>query len=346
MTIAAIGSVALPIIGGMIGQDQARADRERQMKMLEQFNAEVNKLSVPEREQLMLNLARFQSAGQLDPRLAGPAAQEVVVSDPRLVQQQMKNLQEMQAIADAGGYDPAVQASLSAALRQQEQATRAAQESIQMQAQARGMQSAGATQALQMMAAQSEANRMSQLQQQLAAQAYQNRLSALSGASSEAGRLRGSDYEEQLRRAQARDEIARFNLQTSNTAAAQNLAAKQALMEANTRLAQQEEASRAQSYKDIFDMEQAKLGLKAGSMGGLSQAYGQRAADTAKAWQVGSSGAAEALLAGSKLYGQQDNTAAINKLSDRLAASELSNKISRTPGMTLPASNYDGNRTS
>jgi len=286
----------LQVAGCLMGQEQSRKDREQQMKLIQDFNKEVNKLSVPEREQLMLKLQRFESAGVLDPRLAGPAAQEAVVSDPRLVQQQMKNLQEMQAIAEAGGYDPAVQASLAAALRQQEQSTKAAQESIQMQAQARGMESAGATQALQMMAAQSEANRMSQLQQQLAAQAYQNRLAALSGASSEAGKLRSADYEEQLRRAQARDEIARFNLQTSNLAAQQNLAAKQALMEANTRLAQSEEASRAQSYKDIFDMETAKLGLKSGAAGGPAGAYGQRAADTAKAWQTGASGISQALL--------------------------------------------------
>lgn len=328
---AEAAAAATSVISSIIAAEQARKDREQQMKLIQQFKAEVDKLTVPEREKLMVNLERFQSAGILDPRLAGPAAQETVVSDPRLVQQQMKNLQEMQAIADAGGYDPAVQASVAAALRQQEQATKAAQESIQMQAQARGMESAGATQALQMMAAQSEANRTAQLQQQLAAQAYQNRLNALSGASSEAGKLRGADYEEQLRRAQARDEIARFNLQTSNAAAQQNLAAKQAQMEANTRLAQQEEFTRAQTYKDIFDMEQAKLGLKSGAMGGLAQAYGQRAADTAKAWQTGGAGISQALLASMS----NDNTATTTTRKDRIV-SDVQKDIANLPTLTMP----------
>ncbi|MFM1781362.1 MAG: hypothetical protein RLZZ181_127 [Pseudomonadota bacterium] len=179
----------------------------------------------------------------------------------------MKNLQEMQAIADAGGYDPAVQADLRAALRQQEQATKAAQQSIEQQAQARGMASAGATRALQQMAGQSEANRTADLQSRLAAEAYRNRLAAMSGASAEAARLRSSGYQESMSRAQAMDEIARFNLNMQNEAAAKNLAAQQALSEANTQLAQREAVNKAQTYKDIYDMQRQKLALKGEATG-------------------------------------------------------------------------------
>lgn len=296
MTMAAIAA-GLNIAGGMFGANAQKEAQEKQMKLLRQFYKEVDSLAIPDQEKLQYALERFKSVGQLDPRLAGPSAQQAVTSDPRLVEQQMKNLQEMQAIADAGGYDPAVQADLRAALRQQEQATKAAQQSIEQQAQARGMASTGATRALQQMAGQSEANRTADLQSRLAAEAYRNRMAAMSGASAEAARLRSSGYQESMSRAQAMDEIARFNLNMQNEAAAKNLAAQQALSEANTRLGQEEEKRRVGALKDIFDMQSSKLGLKANATTGQASVIGKTGEGLAKSYQTIGAGAGDIFAA-------------------------------------------------
>lgn len=323
---------------GIAGYFAGEADRKKAAQLTEQMLREYQNLSVPERENLQLQLERFYSVGQLDPRLEqlytlGPSAAQQVEADPRLVQQQMANLAEMQKIVEAGGYDPAIKADLAAALRQQEQSIKANQESLRMQAEARGMQSAGATQALQAMAAQSEANRTAELQTKLAAEAYRNRLAAMSGASAEAGRLRSTDVEEQMARARAADEIARFNVgamqgrEQRNVAAqreaeAANLAARQKIAEANVGLSQAEEKSRVQSYLDRYDMELRRLQGLTGASSAAATAAQKRAEQTGQMISGIGEGAGTALLGA---YGKQSASPASPTVStpvDEMAANK------------------------
>jgi hypothetical protein len=305
-TGALIGG-GIGLLGGMLGAGAAEGDRERGYELTQEMLREISNLSVPDRESLVAHLARYSSAGKLDPRveeaiLMGPSAIETTASDPRLVAQQQSNLQEMQKIADAGGYDPAVKADLMDALRRQEQATKANQDALRMQAEAKGMASAGATQALQQMASQSEANRTADIQAKLAAAAYQNRLAALSGASGEAGRLRSSDYQEQMDKARARDLINEFNTKTrqgvetrtvdvKNRAAERDLNTAQDIANRNVGLTNVEEESRIGSYKDKYDMDKAKLELRTGAARTASQGATERGNRTASQIQ----GAAEGL---------------------------------------------------
>lgn len=293
---AAIAALA-PVVAGALGRGASEGDRRTSEELARLPLEEWQRLSVPEKRDLQLHLERLQSAGKLDPRLEtlveqGPAAMEQVYSDPRLKAQRMENLQAMQAVAEAGGYDPAVKADLLSALRQQEQSIKANQEALAMQAQARGMESSGARQALEAMAAQSAANRTSDLQSQLAAQAYRNRLAALSGASSEAAGISAADLSEKSARAQARDEIQRFNTQLKaqiqgknvdrqNVAQEANLKAAQELLAANTGIQHKEEEARAQAEKDIFNMRTGRAAGISGAAGAASESYANRAAGTA-----------------------------------------------------------------
>lgn len=311
LTLALIAG-GTQVVGGLIGNELSRGDRERAAQLSQQMLQEYQNLSVPEKEALQLQLARYYSVGELDPRLeqlytAGPSQAQTVTADPRLVQQQMANLQEMQKIVDAGGYDPAIKADLAAALKQQEQSIKANQEAIRMQAEARGMQSAGATQALQAMASQSEANRTAELQSKLAAEAYRNRLAALSGASAEAGRLRSSDVEEQMARARAADEIARFNIgamqgreqrnvSAQREAEAANLAMRQRIAESNVGLSQREEEARRQSEIDRYNMQLSRLAGMSGATSTAAQSAAQQAAATQQMVSGIASGGSEALL--------------------------------------------------
>jgi Tfp pilus assembly protein PilP len=311
LTLALIAG-GTQVVGGLIGNELSRGDRERAAGLSERMLREYENLTVPEKEALQLQLARYYSVGELDPRLEqlytlGPSQAQTVTADPRLIQQQMANLQEMQSIVEAGGYDPAVKADLAAALKQQEQSIRANQEALRMQAEARGMQAAGATQALQAMAAQSEANRTAELQSKLAAEAYRNRLAALSGASAEAGRLRSTDVEEQMARARAADEIARFNIgamqgrEQRNVAAqreveAANLAMRQRIAEANVGLTQKEEEARRQAEIDRFNMQTARLAGMSGATSTAAQAAAGQAQATQQMVSGIASGGSEALL--------------------------------------------------
>jgi len=271
---AEIATALLPTVAGLLGEGAAAGDRRTANEQAQIPLSVWQSLSVPDQEALKLHLQNYTSAGTLNPlqeslTTMGPSALTTVASDPRLVAQQQANLQQLQTIADTGGYDPTVRSALGEALRRQEQATQANQQALALQAQARGMQSSGATMALQQMANQSEANRTADIQDKLAAQAYQNRLNALSGASAEAGRLRTSDLSEQEMKAKAKDFIDQFNAQNKinvgerninrgNRAQEENLTAAQRLIDNNTGLANEAEKARAQALKDIYEMQRGK----------------------------------------------------------------------------------------
>jgi hypothetical protein len=293
---AAVAAALAPTIAGALGNNAAAGDRATSEELARLPLEFLQSLSPPDVATLKSHLAQYSSAGKLDPRLEaavvlGDSQEGQIASDPRLVAQQKVNLEQLQTIADAGGYDPTVRADLNAALRRQEQSIKANQEALAMQAQARGMQSSGALQALQQMAAQSEANRTSDVQDRLAAAAYQNRLAALSGASAEAGRLRNSDLTEQQTRARANDLIAQFNAKTKieqgkgnidrlNRGEEYNLTNAQGILNKNTDILNQEEADRIAAEKAAWDAKLRKsIGLQSAAST-ASQSAAERAERT------------------------------------------------------------------
>lgn len=306
---------------GLLGGALSKEDREKGYNIPQELLNEISGIQAPDKEALKLYLQNFSSAGTYDPRLEaaialGPSQMAGVAADPRLAATQMQNLETLQSIVEAGGYDPSIKADLASALRQQEQAVKSKQAQVEMEAAAKGMTSSGATRALKEMASQSEANRMSELQNRLAATAYQNRLNALSGASGEAGRMRSQDVQEQEARARAADEIARFNaglassretrnVSSMNEAQLKNLANAQDIQNKNIELRHAEEKSRAGAeqtdYQNLLD----KIRIKSGAAGTASQAATAKG-DATAGMIAGIGEAAAGAYVGSQLYGDKN----------------------------------------
>lgn len=274
------------LVGGLLGQEEQRKGREQQERLLRDYYARLAAIPLPDYEKMKISLAEL---GTYTPEMEqmisiAPTAMEQVATDPRLAQTQLMNLETLQQIAQAGGFDPTMRADVSQFLRRQEQNVAAQQRAAQQQAEMRGMAGSGAALALQQMAAQSEANRAAEIGERLAAQAFQSRQQALRGATEMAGGIRGQEFGEKSAIAQARDRIAQFqanlaaeqqqrNIQARNVAQQQEIARKQQLAEYNKALIRQR-------YLD----ELAKTTGQAGLASGLGQIAAERGRAGAEMW--------------------------------------------------------------
>lgn len=182
---------------------------------------------------------------KLDPQLQEMLAEQLqqstqlanIQEDPRLKQYQMRALDELGDIVQAGGKGTAEDALAYDTARQNAASTdMALRGAAESQASARGLGAAGRFMgALQ--GAQAGANRMSQEGLQAAADNRKRYLQALNEMGNQAGQVRGQEYNMAANEANAQDAINRFNTgQKWNSATAR----------ANAKL------STAQGQNDIF----------------------------------------------------------------------------------------------
>ena len=141
----------------------------------------------------------------------GPTALERITVDPAYKAAQMEALSKLGQISEEGGFTLADKAALNKTLGALSRRDAGARAAIAENMQARGTLGAGAELA-QRLAAQQESSQMaSERGMDVAAQAQQRALNAIMQRGQMAGELRGQEYGEQERLAQARDAIARYN---------------------------------------------------------------------------------------------------------------------------------------
>lgn len=160
----------------------------------------------------------YKQVVQMNPELEtavtlGPSSMEGVSTDPALKQAQLKALQKLQGISDAGGMDAQFLAD-QARLETDVNANLQAQQGAIMQNLAtRGMSGGGNELVARQMAVQQAANRQAQAGMDLKAQAERRALEALMGSGQMAGQMQAQDFGQQSQIAQAKDAIDRFNAQ-------------------------------------------------------------------------------------------------------------------------------------
>lgn len=293
-------SLSAPLIGGIFGASQADKDRRRQDQLLQQALAEYAGLTVPDIEQMKLNLATPEYIGDYDPVLQqlvqmGPSAMEGISTDPRLAQAQMQALEQMAGIADAGGMTAADKAMFDLSRRNAAAEAQAKQGQILQNMQARGIAGGGAELIAKLKAGQSAADRMSAEGMQAQITAQERALQAIRDKGSLASQLRGQQFNEKSAEAQAKDAISRFNaglrqqtgaanVGAQNQAALRNLQTRQDLANQQANIRNQQQQFNKGLYQQDY---QNRLGLanaRAGVYTGQSDRAGQRAGQTAGMW--------------------------------------------------------------
>lgn len=264
-TIALLLSIGLPAVFDLIGEALGSGDRARAEELM-QAAAQAFEIPVPDMQRIV--------AEQV-----GPTALAGVRADPTLVAAQRRGLEGLRAIAEAGGMDPAYRQQMLEAEQAAGGAEAARRASILEGEARRGTAGSGRSLAAQLSGSQRGAQMQQAAQMTAAAEGQRRGLEALRGMTATAGDIRGQEYSEAARAAEAQDAIDRYNAMLRGQAQTYNLEQPWRQFEARGRLA----------------------GGKAASLGNLAEYYGGRAAETERAW--GDIGQAAGM--GAATWGQQ-----------------------------------------
>lgn len=139
-----------------------------------------------------------------------------ITEDPRLRAAQMRALERLQGISEAGGQDAQYRAAQNQAMQEAGQYERGQRQALEGQARQRGTFGGGQQFAAQLMAQQAGAQNAANQGFNNAAQGQQRALQALQGYGSMSGAMRDQDYSQAARKAQAQDQINQFNTQGMN----------------------------------------------------------------------------------------------------------------------------------
>jgi hypothetical protein len=298
-TALAAGAIAAPVVGGLIGADQANSARSDANNLRSQALSQFANLSAPDIEQMKLNLEQYSSAGTLTPEMIqqinlGNTALEGVSTDPRLKQSQMQALQNMTQIANTG-MSSADQAAYELARRNAASEAQAKQNQILQNMQARGQGGSGAELLASLQNTQSSADRLQQAQLEQAKAAQQARMQALQNQASMSSNVRSQDYNEASALANAKDAISKFNAQnaqnvgtlntqTKNQAQQSNLTNAQNLRNNNTGLSNEQQKYNKGLLQQDFTNKRQLAGDKANALTGGAQAKETQAGQTAGMW--------------------------------------------------------------
>lgn len=299
MSWATVAAIAAPVVGGLLGADQAKGARNDANNARNEALAQFAGLTIPDIEAMKLNPELFSSEGNLSPELIalitqGDTALSGVSTDPRLRQSQVDALGQMSQVASSG-MTPGDQAAFELARRNAAAEAQAKQGQILQNMAQRGQSGAGAELAASLQNAQSSADRMqvAQLEEAKARQAA--KMAALTQQANMASSLRNADYTESANTANARDAIARFNAQNAqqvgatntgarNSAQASNLANNQNIRNQNTQLSNTAQQNNKGLLQQKFNNEIQLASGRAGILNQNANAQDNQAGQTAGMW--------------------------------------------------------------
>jgi len=293
--IAAISGLA----GGAAGAKANSDARDEARRAYEQSVRDYEAMGIPTIEAQKIASEKYRSAGNLDPQLEdavtlGDSNYGGISTDPRYKEAQLKALDELQGISDGGGYNLSDKAKLEKTLGDINADERGAREAILADSRSKGQMGSGSELVAQLMNQQAAAERSHSTGLNVAAEAQKRALDAIMQRGSMAGSLRSQDYGEQEKAAQARDAIAKWNAQNTqsvrgsnvdrgNNAQQYNLANNQRIMDANTSLGNNDQQYNKGLYQKQFDNTLALNSGKANARSGQANnaiSAGQAAANT------------------------------------------------------------------
>ena len=292
-------SIAAPIIGGIIGADQAGKSRDAANAARAQALAQYANISTPDVDAQKLMLQDYINTGVMNPQLEsivglGPSAMQGIALNPEMRQKQMDALEQMSGLAQ-GKVSSGDIAGFELAKRDAAGYDQAKQNQILQEMQQRGQGGSGAELLARLKSTQSGADRLQQADLEQAKRMQDARQQALMQQSNMAGNLRTQDYGEQSNLAKAQDMIAQFNAQnsqnvnnrntnTSNDAQRLNLQNAQNNSNMNTELHNKQQINNKGLLQQQFNNQMQLAGGKAGQYGNQAAANDTQAGQTAGMW--------------------------------------------------------------
>lgn len=327
VTMMAIGSVAAPVIGGLMGNMAASKDKAAQKAAMQRAIAELNKLGSPPDVSKALVLQEFQRAGIYTPELEQDLSDSFAESqmgklteDTGLREAQKSALASLQDRAKVG-LSAEDRASLNQVRAEVQRDANANRQALLQKFAAMGQGGGGQSFAAQLQASQAAADQGSAASDTLMAQAQQRALQALTESSNLAGNIRSQDFGVSSAKASALDERNRFLAENSigrqqrnvaglNQAQQLNLSEQQRIADANVAMQNAEKARQADAARQYFQDKQSLAQAKANAQVGQATQLGQQAANTAASY----TGMGSAVGTGLGAFGQREHETNIAKI--------------------------------
>lgn len=329
MTLMALGAIGAPVIGGIMGQQEAAKDRRLQERIMRDTIGRFEALDTPTYESLgPVDLQNLDSLQQYSPEIADlvqlQGSQMAGISlDPNLRAAQMQALEQLGELSQSGMTD-VDRARLAQIQAQTDTAARGQREAISQNMQARGISGSGLELMAQLQGQQGAAQQANMGGLQTAADAQMRALEALYNRAGLAGSMEQADFGRQAQTAQAQDAIARMNADfrmqhgqqradTLNDAQLRNQALQAQQVDARNRINMFNQFERPQANMNMQTQDfQNRLGKTAGATGqmtGLAGMYGQSAQSKADTYSGIGQGVAQgfATYAANRPRDQQQN---------------------------------------
>ena len=230
----------------------------------------------------------YQLAGTLTPEALSDTELADIARNEQMRQAQLDVLRQYQEMGTEGlsAIDRAALSDIQNQIAMQERGQR---EAILQNMAQRGLSGSGQELAASLAASQQATQDASMQGMRQAAMAQANRQAALERIANLSGGLEQTDFERAALQARAQDVINQFNVQNRNVAQSQNLAALQAIRDANiaerNRIAQANiDLANREKYQNLIGRPMAQAGLQSdytsgvtGALGGIAQSQANQA---------------------------------------------------------------------
>ena len=313
---------AAPVVGALIGQQTAAADRDAARQAYEEALAQYKDLNLPDLKDL--NLTNYSWLGDFNPALEqaidiGPSEEGQIALNPEIRAQKMAALADLHARA-LTGLTPAEEARYAQNYKDAGALARAATGQIDLTMGQRGQLGSGSNYASQMAAIQNAANRAQDLAIQTSIQRDAQRMLGADKYLSGLTQQSQEEFNAASKAAQARDMFARINNAQQNAAQQRNIASqnlfgmqnqqgRQNTANQNTQLANQQQMYNLGGKQQQMFENQLRLAQgKARAFGGYGGQMDRRAADTAGMWAELGQGIGGAVGAYNQQQTPQNNT--------------------------------------
>jgi hypothetical protein len=341
----AVGAVAAPIIGGIIGAI-SKSDSDAQARaLIQKAVAEYDKIGIPPADAMKVITEQLRSTGQMTPQLEQTFQQadsemNGVTTDPRGKEAQYAALQQLEDLGHNGGLTLTDEANLEHTLGGIDTKARGAREAINSSLKARGAYGSGAELAAKLQGQQADSQLAHEAGLATAGKAQDRALQSIISAGEMGSNIDTQDFNQKAKIAAAQDEINRFNaanrqnvagsnVNRTNTAQDYNIKNAQRIADTNTQNNNANAVRNAellqQQYENQLKLASGKAnaytgqanqvtdaGKTSGAMwGGVGQGVGQIAAsigDAGKRTATGSPSPSEGTAADTpvRYYGDPD----------------------------------------
>lgn len=279
-TMAILGSAGANILGGVLSGNAAKKGAAQaaaaQQEMYNKNMALLESVGIPSVEAQRIALENPENIGELVAEMQGSSAMEGISTDPRLRENQMNQLAQLQELSQQGlstvdriAMDDANQEATSA------DKSRRAQMLSQMAQ--RGTADSGAQMIAQLASIESANQQANQASDNIAKNAYNNRIGAMNQLAQSSANMQNTDFNQKSQVASAQDAIQRFNAQTRNQTNQYNNQAQQNIANQKSSNANQQEMYN----KGLLQQDYQNRLQKAQSQAGLNSVQGQNMAQNA-----------------------------------------------------------------